>query len=65
MNGQGVSVRSAGSCRPTARFARLLWLIALRQLHNHAINIGLRELALLLSARRALAVLSRLATIRA
>lgn len=65
MSGQGVSVRSDRSCRPTARFARLLRLIALRQLHDHTINIGLCELALLLRATFALVRLDRLATVRA
>jgi hypothetical protein len=58
-------VRSARACRPTAKFARLFWLIAARQLHDHAIDIGLRELALLLRALRAFRCPSRLSLIRA
>jgi hypothetical protein len=50
-----VSVRSADSGRPPARFALLfLYLqISLRKLHIHTVNVGLRELALFLRARRA------------
>ncbi len=53
LNWQGAYVCVDHLCRPTARFAWLLRLPLLRLFQNHTIDIGLRELALLLLAWRA------------
>ena len=65
MNGQGVSVRSARSCRPTARFAFLVRLAALSQFRDYAVKVVLREFTLLLRALRAFRWPNRLSLIRA
>jgi len=66
-NGQGVSVRSVGVCRPLARFANLdcerdrFW----RDPDQRGIDVLTRELALLLCAWPGLVTFDRHATIRA
>jgi hypothetical protein len=65
VNGQGVSVRSGRSCRPTARFAFLVRLVALHHLHDHTVKGVLCEFTLLLRTLRAFRCPNRLSLIRA
>lgn len=65
LNGQGADVRSASTGRPTARFAPWLRFIPLCQLHDHTVDVGLRELALFPRARLAFSLTDFDALIRA
>ncbi|AOJ90931.1 hypothetical protein WS87_29700 [Burkholderia sp. MSMB0856] len=52
LNGQGAYACVTAPCRPTDRFARgLLDLSAFGEIHDHFLDIGLRELTLLLFVR--------------